>query len=73
MKLSKSTIEKIHIDGRANIYEAKKTTNRYGTWITVTYATRYFKDGECTAVSTEKTTTIEGSTQRDLINYFCNL
>ena len=52
--------------------EAKKETNKFGTWITITYATRYFKNGECTAISTEKTTTIEGSTQEDIINYFCN-
>ena len=72
MRLSKATIEKIKNEGEANIYEAKKETNKFGTWITVTYATRYFKNGECTAISTEKTTTIEGSTQEDIINYFCN-
>lgn len=72
MRLSKATIEKIHNEGEANIYEAKKETNKFGTWITVTYATRYFKNGECTAISTEKTTTFEGSTQEDIINYFCN-
>ena len=71
MKLSKKTIVKCHEAG-TNVYTAKKETNKFGTWITVTYATRYFKNGECTALSTEKETTIEGSTQEDIVNYFCN-
>ena len=72
MKLSKKTIEKCHEAG-TNVYTAKKETNKFGTWITVTYATRYFKNGECTALSTKKETIIEGSTQEDIINYFCNM
>jgi len=72
MRLSKATIEKCHEAG-TNIYEAKKVTNKFGTWITVTYATRLFKNGQCTAITTEKEATIEGSTQEDIVNYFCNL
>jgi hypothetical protein len=71
MKISKSTIEKIHNEGKANIYKAKKESNKYGTFIFVTYASRYFKDGECVAISTEKKVVIRGSTQQDIINYFC--
>lgn len=72
MKLSKTTIAKCYEAG-TNVYTAKKATNKFGTWITVTYATRFFKNGECTAVSTEKETTIEGSTQEDIVTCFCNL
>ena len=71
MKLSKKTIDNCHKAG-TNVYTAKKETNKFGTWITVTYANRYFKNGVCTAVSTEKEKTIEGSTQQDIVNYFCN-
>ena len=69
MKLSKSTIEKCHEAG-INVYSAKKETNKCGTFITVEYATRYFKGGECTAISTEKETTFEGKTQQDIVNHF---
>ena len=72
MKLSKKTIAKCHEAG-TNVYTAKKVTNNYGTWITITYATRLFKNGICTAVTTEKKITIEGNTQEDIVNYFCNM
>jgi len=68
MKLSKSTIEKCHEAG-INIYDAKKETNKLGTWITLTYADRYFKDGVCSAISTEKKVTIGGRTQQDIIKW----
>ena len=71
MKISKTTYEKCHEAG-TNLYTAKKETNKYGTWITVTYAIRYFKDGVCTAVSTETEITFKGSTQEDIVNHFCN-
>ena len=71
MKISKTTIEKCNEAG-TNVYTAKKETNKFGTWITVIYANRCFKDGVCTAVSTEKEATFEGSTQEDIVNYFCN-
>ena len=73
MKLSKKTIEKIHNVGKANIYSAKKITNGWGTFIKVTYAVRYFIDGVCVAISTEKEALIEGSTQEDIISYFCDM
>lgn len=73
MKLSKNTITKVREEGKANIYSAKKVANRYGNFIIVTYAALYLQDGKCTAISTTRTTEIEGSTQQDIINYFCNL
>jgi hypothetical protein len=71
MKLTKKTIEKCAEAG-ANLYTAKKVTNKNGTWITVTYASRYFKDGVCVALSTTQKTDIEGSTQEDIVNHFSN-
>lgn len=69
MKLSKHTIEKVKENG-FDLYSATKKTNKYGTFITAIYAVRYFKDGICTAVSTERKETFEGSTQQDIIKHF---
>lgn len=71
MKLSKKTLETLHEQGHINVYDAKKETNKFGTFITIVYAVRFFRDGECTAISTERTCTFEGSTQQDIIKRFC--
>ena len=65
MVLSKSTIEACEAKNY-KVYTAKKETNKFGTWITCTYAVKLNE----TTVTTEKTATFEGKTQQDIVNYF---
>jgi len=67
MTLSKSTIKACKAENYI-VYTAKKETNKFGTWITCTYAVKLNE----TTVTTEKTATFEGKTQQDIVDYFCN-
>ena len=67
MKLSKSTIKACEAKNY-RVYTAKKETNKYGTWITCIYAVILNE----TTITTEREKTFEGSTQQDIIDYFCN-
>ena len=68
MRLSKSTIEACNANNY-KVYTARKKTNKFGTWITCVYAVKLNE----TTITTEKTATFEGSTQKDIVNYFCNI
>ena len=67
MTLSKSTIKACEAKNY-KVYTAKKETNKFGTWITCTYAVKLNE----TTVTTEKTATFEGKTQQEIVDYFTN-
>jgi len=65
MKLTKLTIAKC-LESGTIVYNAKKTSNKNGNFITCTYAVK-INETTCTA---QKIVSFEGETQHDIVSYF---